>query len=124
MLIASAVLLALAAAASPGSDSHAPEIDCKAERIALLKSLKPIAYPDAKPDAKEDADPLTLELFYVTGLSAGDAHVSSNGQCIYLPPSEDPTLGTRLFASAIDHILALKVGPGACPPIRVPAHGT
>jgi len=54
------LILLVLATGSPASndDTRAHrQIDCKAERIALLKSIKPVVNPDATLESKEDSDP-------------------------------------------------------------------
>ena len=114
------ILLALLAVASAksGDTTMLSETDCKAERVALLKTIKPLVNPNATLESKEDQDPNTVEFFYVENLPAAQAHVSADGQVIYIPlaMAEDTAGGAKLFAAAIDRLLALKIGP-VCSPL-------
>jgi hypothetical protein len=112
------LLLASSGASKP--DATLPDqVDCKAERIALLKSVKPLVDPDASLESKEDNDPNTIEFFFVKALPAEQSHVSEDGQAIYISDeasAED--LGARLFAAAVDRLLESKIGK-VCPPIQI-----
>lgn len=112
------LFLALSGTSRPDAALH-DQVDCKAERIALLKSVKPLVNPDASLASKADDDPNTIEFFFVKDLPAEQSHISEDGQAIYISgraSAED--LGARLFAVAVDRLLESKIGK-VCPPIQI-----
>ena len=125
MLLLTLLLLATSSLAD-SNDNRAPsQIDCKAERVALLRTLKPVINPDATLESKEDADPTTVQFFYIKDLPVAKSHVSEDGQVIYISRAiaEDANAVAKLFAAAVDRLLVLKLG-AVCPPLQVPAAGT
>ncbi|QRP63157.1 hypothetical protein I6J77_13680 [Rhodanobacter sp. FDAARGOS 1247] len=121
------ILLALATASPPNpvANEARQQIDCKAERVALLRSIKPVVNPEATLESKEDKDPNTVEFFYIKDLPTTQARVSEDGQVISIPlaMAEDTTVVAKLFATAIDRLLVLKIG-AVCPSVQIPAAGT
>lgn len=123
-------LAILFAATAATADAPASEpIDCKAERIALMRMLKPIVDPRAVVTTPEDGDPSTVQLLVVEGLALSEGRVSPNGQIIILPlaatvgPEANELIGAKLLAQAVDNILAQKVGD-RCEPLQVGPAGT
>ncbi len=126
----SLILVALlAASASPSAVPSAPPLDCRAERITLLKSIQPLVVLEATLQSRPDNNPNTVEFFIVAGMPIGSGTVSEDGQAIYVPgaamsgPNEDPQILARLFGLAIDRLLVLKIGK-VCSPLQVPASST
>ncbi len=102
--------------------------DCRAERIVILKSTQPIILPGASIDTPPDDDPTTIQFFVVADLHVSAGYISEDGQVLYLPaatitgPNPDETVGARLYAQAIDRLLALKFGH-LCTPLSFPEGG-
>jgi len=99
-------------------------VDCKAERIALLESIKPTVDPDATIETLQDNDPATVQFLVIKDMQISESHISENGQVIYLSQEAligdgaDPKFVARLFSKAVDRLLELKIGP-VCPPIEI-----
>jgi hypothetical protein len=108
---------------------QAQNVDCKDERIAILKSIKPIVDPKATLATTPDNDSQTIQFFVVPDLAVNAGHVSQDGQVIYLPlaatvgPEADEIVGAKLFAQAVDKLLSLKYGD-VCSPLKVQPGGT
>ena len=106
------------------SDQATVTVDCKAERIALLESIKPTVDPRATLDTPQDSDPATIQFLVIKDMPIIDSHISDNGQVIYVSEegligeNADPKFGARLFSKAVDRLLELKIGP-VCPPIEI-----
>ena len=117
-----AILLAASAASAP--EPSRANLDCRSARIELVRTLKPVVNPEATLSTPEDDDPDTVQFLVIDGLRASEGSVSPNGQVIYLPrasldgPEADESIGVRLFARAIDILLAQQVG-NRCDPLEV-----
>lgn len=125
LLLLSAALTPATGATTDAATKAAP-VDCREERIALLRTLKPVLNPDATPDTPADDDPDTVQFFVLPDLAAGDGRVSPDGQIVYLPktatdePAND-AVGANLFAKAVDIRLAQRIGDVCAPLVPAPA---
>ncbi len=99
-------------------------VDCKAEKIALLKESTPIVHAGANLTAKPDQDSHTIEFFIIKDLAPEASYTSADGQAIHVSESgmnstKDGSYGAKYFAQAVDRKLAIKLG-SACPAIAIP----
>jgi len=105
-------------------DQATVTIDCKAERLTLLESIRPIVDPDATLETMQDDDPATVQMLVIKNMPINHSYVSDNGQVIYISEegligeNVDPKFGARLFSKAIDRLLELKIGL-LCPSIEL-----
>jgi hypothetical protein len=119
-----AILLATSSGAALPPDPAA--FDCQAARVELMRSLKPTVDPRASLEAPEDQDPNSVQFLVVEGLQASEGRVSSNGQVIILPmaavegPEANNLIGAKLFARAVDILLAQKTDSRCAPSVVNP----
>lgn len=128
-MISFTVAAVLATSLSGSAAAPAAPPGCDAARTEILLSSRPVVDPDAREDSVADADPTTIQMFFVDGLSEDQARVSPDAQVIYVPRKaaleEEPAnaLIPRLFLQAVDRRVELKFGL-KCVPLEPAPSGT